>query len=82
MKKIFMSAVLLSAMGLPAQAAPNNTPHALSCMAKNGFTHDMWVAHRAGTDQQVQSYIQCRDGGSSSKALATGRKSGAYSRGY
>jgi len=51
-------------------------------MAKNGFTIEMWHAHRAGTDQQVQSYIQCRDGVSASEALATGRKNGNYSRGY
>ncbi len=51
-------------------------------MAKNGFTLEMWRAHRAGTDQQVQSYIQCRDGVSASKALATGRKSGNYSKSY
>ena len=51
-------------------------------MAKNGFNLDMWRAHRAGTDQQVQSYIQCRDGVSASKALATGRKDGNYSKGY
>ena len=30
-----------------------HAPHALECMAKNGFTHEMWVAKRAGTNAQV-----------------------------
>ncbi|MEO8320773.1 MAG: hypothetical protein ABI561_20890 [Bradyrhizobium sp.] len=63
-------------------AGVNDTPRARDCMAKNGFNIDMWHAHRAGTNQQVQSYIQCRDGVSSSQALAKGRKDGNYGKGY
>lgn len=47
-------------------------------MAKNGFTHEMWVAKRAGTNAQVQSYIACRDGASLAKAKAVGKKDGNF----
>lgn len=47
-------------------------------MAKNGFTHEMWVAKRAGTNAQVQSYIACRDGVSLAKAKAVGKKDGNF----
>lgn len=77
---IAVAAVLLSFSA--AHAAPNNTPHAIACMKKNGFTRDMWVAHRAGTDQQVLRYLQCRDGVSQAKALETGRRDGNFSRGF
>jgi hypothetical protein len=82
MRAFIIAAALLSATIIPASAASNSTPHALDCMAKNGFTREMWVAHRAGTNAQVQSYIQCRDGISASQALATGRKDGNYGKGY
>ncbi|EIG56293.1 hypothetical protein FXB41_05185 [Bradyrhizobium canariense] len=73
---IAVSALLLSTIG--AHAASNSTPHALDCMAKNGFTRDMWVAKRAGTNAQVQSYIACRDGISVEKARAVGKKDGNF----
>lgn len=72
---ILISALCLAA---PAYAASNNTPHALDCMAKNGFTHEMWVAKRAGTNTQVQSYIACRDGISVEKARAVGKQNGNF----
>jgi hypothetical protein len=50
-------------------------------MAKNGFTHEMWVAKHAGTNAQVQSYIACRDGISIQKARAVGRKDGNFDTG-
>lgn len=60
----------------------NATAHAQACMAKNGFNLEMWTAHRAGTDEQVLSYIQCRDGVSRKTALATGRRDRNFSRGF
>ncbi len=78
MRKAIVTVALLSALSVPASAAPNNTPHALACMAKNGFTHDMWVAKHAGTNAQVQSYIACRDGISTSQARAVGKKDGNF----
>jgi hypothetical protein len=77
MKKVLaISALLLSSVG--AHAASNSSPHALDCMAKNGFTHDMWVAKRAGTNAQVQSYIACRDGVSIKQARDIGKKDGNF----
>jgi hypothetical protein len=78
MRIAVIAAALLSAMSVPVSAAPNNTPHALDCMAKNGFTRDMWVARRAGTNAQVQSYIACRDGISVNQARAVGKKDGNF----
>ena len=64
---------------IPALAQKSNsTPHALDCMAKAGFTRDMWVARRAGTNAQVAQYIACRDGGSLSQAKKTGRADGNF----
>jgi hypothetical protein len=75
-------AIAIASFVTPASAGINDTPRARDCMAKNGFNIDMWHAHRAGTNQQVQSYIQCRDGVSASQALAKGRKDGNYGKGY
>jgi hypothetical protein len=65
-----------------ALAAQNNTPHALSCMKRVGITHEGWVAHNAGTNEQVQQYIACRDGISSEKAHEKGRRNGNFGGGY
>ena len=79
MKALFsVSAILLSLAVVPAYAAPNNTPHAIECMAKNGFTPEMWRAHRAGTNAQVQSYIACRDGISVKQAKEVGKRDGNF----
>jgi hypothetical protein len=79
MKKLFtISAALCSLLSVPAYAASNSSPHALDCMAKNGFTHDMWVAKRAGTNAQVQSYIACRDGVSLKRARDIGKNDGNF----
>jgi hypothetical protein len=47
-------------------------------MAKNGFTPEMWRAHRAGTNAQVQSYIACRDGISAKQAKEVGKRDGNF----
>ncbi|GLH81634.1 hypothetical protein SSBR45G_65430 [Bradyrhizobium sp. SSBR45G] len=60
----------------------NDSPHSQACMAKNGFTLEMWRAHRAGTDAQVLKYIMCRDGVSKAQALEIGRADGNFSRGF
>ncbi|MBR0789549.1 hypothetical protein JQ631_10755 [Bradyrhizobium manausense] len=80
MKRVVIIASILCC-AVPLHAATNNTPHALDCMAKNGFTHEMWVAKHAGTNAQVQSYIACRDGISIQKARAVGRKDGNFDTG-
>jgi hypothetical protein len=75
---IIISAMLVALTIGPVTAAPNNTPHAIACMSKNGFTPEMWHARHAGTNAQVQSYIACRDGISVERAKAVGRKSGNF----
>lgn len=57
----------------------NDSPQAQACMAKNGFNQQMWLAHSAGTDEQVLRYIQCRDRVPASKALETGRRDHNFS---
>lgn len=79
MKALFsVSAILFSLTCISAHAASNNTPHAIECMAKNGFTPEMWRAHRAGTNAQVQSYIACRDGISVKQAKEVGKRDGNF----
>ncbi|MBR0872670.1 hypothetical protein JQ633_20070 [Bradyrhizobium tropiciagri] len=73
---IFIAAILLPLTG--AQAGQNDSPHARECMAKNGFTYEMWRAKRAGTNAQVQSYIACRDGVSLKRAREVGKKNGNF----
>lgn len=76
--KVFIAAAAILLSFSAAHAANNNSPHALACMKKNGFTHDMWVARRAGTNAQVQSYIACRDGISVTQAKERGKKDGNF----
>ena len=79
MKALFSaSALLLALICIPAHAASNSTPHAIECMARNGFTPEMWRAHRAGTNAQVQSYIACRDGISVKQAKEVGKRDGNF----
>lgn len=73
-----LASAFLSLTSVPADAASNNTPHAIQCMAKNGFTPEMWRARRAGTNAQVQSYIACRDGISAQQAREVGKKDGNF----
>ncbi|MBR0828182.1 hypothetical protein JQ596_21840 [Bradyrhizobium manausense] len=80
MKKLLIGACLFLAFTTDAALAQgkNSTPHALDCMAKAGFTRDMWVAKRAGTNAQVAQYIACRDGVSVTQAKKTGKKDGNF----
>jgi hypothetical protein len=39
----------------------NDSPEAQACMRANGFTLDMWLAHRAGTQAQVAGYLACKN---------------------
>jgi hypothetical protein len=75
---IVLGTILFSIASFPAHAASNNTPHAIACMKKNGFTPEMWRARRAGTNAQVQSYIACRDGISLREATEKGRENGNF----
>ena len=82
MKRItIIASILCCAAPVYAATNINNTPHALDCMAKNGFTREMWKAKRAGTNAQVQSYIACRDGISVEQAKAVGKKDGNFDTG-
>ncbi len=78
---LFSASVALVTCGLILSAhaeGKNSTPHALDCMAKAGFTRDMWVAKHAGTNAQVAQYIACRDGVSLDRAKTTGKKNGNF----
>ncbi|MFQ3455959.1 hypothetical protein PMN64_22015 [Bradyrhizobium sp. UFLA01-814] len=84
MKIVFCTAIVLSTLAVaPASARErNDSPHSQACMAKNGFTLDMWRAHSAGTDAQVLRYIQCRDRVSAAQAKAIGIRDHNFSAGY
>jgi hypothetical protein len=47
-----------SAMAEPA----NNTPQALACMKKYGFTYAEWRAYTVPAEK-AEPYRKCRDGG-------------------
>ena len=64
MKKIILSAMAVAMLILSAPAKaepPNNTPHALACMKKYGFTHAEWRAY-AVPAEKANPYRACRDG--------------------
>ncbi|GKQ55529.1 hypothetical protein [Bradyrhizobium sp. Ce-3] len=84
MKIVFCAAIAMSALAVaPASARErSDSPHSQACMAKNGFTLEMWRAHAAGTDAQVLRYIQCRDRVSAAQAKAIGIRDHNFSAGY
>jgi len=69
-KKIFVPviAAALFAISAPtARAEPrNDTPHALACMNKYGFTYADWRAY-AVPAEKANRYRACRDGGKRSR---------------
>src|SRR3954449_8842906 len=76
---IFLVSTGLLVSSYANAAERNDSPHSQECMAKSGFTLDMWRAHRAGTDAQVHKFIQCRDRVSAAEALRIGRRDHNYS---
>jgi hypothetical protein len=69
MKKIAgaVVAVALIALSVPAKAEPrNDTPHALACMKKYGFTYAEWRAYTVPADK-ANRYRACRDNGNGSR---------------
>jgi len=64
MKKLFLSSIAVLVLSTPPVAAepPNNTPHALACMKKYGFTHAEWRAYTVPAEK-AEPYRRCRDGG-------------------
>jgi hypothetical protein len=79
---IFLLSTALFASTVANARERNDSPHSQACMAKNGFSLDMWRAHRAGTDAQVLRYIMCRDRVSKAEALEIGRADSNFSRGF
>jgi hypothetical protein len=65
MKFTLSAALLLVAVStIPASAEPpNNTPHALACMKKYGFTYAEWRAYTVPA-AKAEPYRKCRDAGS------------------
>jgi hypothetical protein len=70
MKKIAgaVVAVALMALSVPAAKAEprNDTPHALACMKKYGFTYAEWRAYAVPADK-ANPYRACRDSGKGSR---------------
>lgn len=66
MKKISIPAlavVLLAGSAPAATAEPrNDTPHALACMSKYGFTYAEWRAYTVPA-AKANPYRACRDSG-------------------
>ena len=62
MKIIVATVVALAAFCSVANAEPpNNTPQALACMKKYGFTYAEWRAYTVPASKAVP-YRKCRDG--------------------
>jgi len=80
MKMMFVSAVVVAVFSAcPALAEPpNNTPHALACMKKFGFTYAQWRAF-AVPAEKANPYRACRDAGEGQQNAGQG-KSGACQR--
>ncbi|MCK1513049.1 hypothetical protein IVB22_10780 [Bradyrhizobium sp. 190] len=65
MKKValFVTAAAMLALTAPAKAEPrNDTPQALACMKKYGFTYAQWRAN-AVPGEKANPYRACRDSG-------------------
>lgn len=62
MKFVFFAALFAHFVS-PAMAEPaNNTPHALACMKKYGFTYKQWRAYQVPAEK-ANPYRACRDSG-------------------
>lgn len=80
--KLILAAALIAVSTPSFAGGSNGSPHALECMKKVGITHEGWVAHNAGTNEQVLRYIQCRDGLSKEQAHQKGRRDGNFGGGF
>lgn len=58
---------VLSSPALAQTEPSNNTPHALACMKRYGFTYAQWRAY-AVPPEKAEPYRQCRDGRSGRNA--------------
>ena len=66
MKKVLMLVAMSAIAATAAHAEPrNDTPHALACMKKYGFTYAEWRAYTVPASK-AEPYRRCRDGGRSS----------------
>lgn len=70
MKKVATAAVAMAliALSIPAAKAEprNDTPHALACMKKYGFTYAEWRAYTVPANK-ANPYRACRDSGKGSR---------------
>jgi len=64
---LLVTAATMLALAAPARAEPrNDTPHALACMKKFGFTYAQWRAY-AVPAEKANPYRACRDSGKGSR---------------
>ncbi|TWC05254.1 hypothetical protein FBZ93_103267 [Bradyrhizobium macuxiense] len=61
MRFALITAVLALSTGSAFAESKNNTPHALACMKKYGFTYAEWRAYAVPAEKAVP-YRKCRDG--------------------
>ena len=57
-----VAAAVVACAGAAKAEPPNNTPHALACMKKYGFTYAEWRAYTVPAEKAVP-YRICRDKG-------------------
>ncbi len=62
MKVTFAAVILVASVGAASAEPPNNTPHALACMKKYGFTYKQWRAYQVPAEK-ANPYRACRDSG-------------------
>jgi hypothetical protein len=61
LKKLSIIVAALAFTTAAKAEPPNNTPHALACMKKYGFTHAQWRAYTVPAEK-AEPYRRCRDG--------------------
>lgn len=64
---VVVAVAMFAALGSVASAEPrNDTPHALACMKRYGFTYAEWRAYTVPADK-ANRYRACRDSGKGSR---------------
>ncbi|WP_076857904.1 hypothetical protein [Bradyrhizobium mercantei] len=61
MRFALIAALLALSTGSAFAEPKNNTPHALACMKKYGFTYAEWRAYTVPAEK-AEPYRKCRDG--------------------
>src|SRR3569623_590440 len=82
MKSFYLPVIITTALissGAALAEQPNNTPHALACMKKYGFTYAQWRAYAVPADK-AEPYRACRDAGGDQSNRTSGQSAACQRR--